>query len=67
MREAEELPSEVWSTWSEFVRDRGDGDWGIMSKSHSDGAAIIGPVLTAESIELHRRYTEEFVEAYSGG
>ena len=63
-RHAEEVPDQVWSTWSKFVRSGGEGDWGAMAKSHPDGAAIIGPVLTEESIELHRQYTAKFVEAY---
>jgi hypothetical protein len=67
LRQAEELPDRVWSTWSSFVRDRGEGDWGAMTKSHPDGLGIIGPILTDESIELHRQYTIEFVEAYSNG
>jgi hypothetical protein len=67
LRQAQKLPDRVWLTWSSFVRDRGEGDWGAMAKGHPDGMGIIGPMLTDESIELHRQYTTEFVEARSDG
>ena len=53
--------SNPWESYKTFVFEQSQDDFAAMFASHPDGMGIIGPLLTEESVELHRQYTENFV------
>jgi len=62
--DADTFGTNPWESYKTFVTERSQDDFGAMFAGHPDGIDIIGPVLTEESVELHRQYTQEFVAEY---